>query len=208
MRKLVWFSIGFAVASFIGAVFYGGWLLLFATLAFVLAGLLTVFTKDWRYCGILRMIMIGCTAGFLWFGIYDSAFVMLPRDADGETITVTMEATDYSYHTGYGSAVDAEVIFQGRTCRVKAYLNGKQAITHYEVVDQKDGKTRVNFYPVTGRTHQLRVHASHSDGLNAPIVGDTLYGTHASRLYLHAQSIEFIHPITSAKVKITTPCPF
>ena len=129
MRKLVSFSIGFAVASFIGAVFYGGWLLLFATLAFVLAGLLTVFTKDWRYCGILRMIMIGCAAGFLWFGIYDSAFVMLPRDADGETITVTMEATDYSYHTGYGSAVDAEVIFQGRTCRVKAYLNGKQAIT-------------------------------------------------------------------------------
>ena len=95
-----------------------------------------------------------------------------------------------------------------RPRQMVSYTHGKQAITHYEVVDQKDGKTRVNFYPVTGRTHQLRVHASHSDGLNAPIVGDTLYGTHASRLYLHAQSIEFTHPITSAKVKITTPCPF
>ncbi|MBR5332342.1 MAG: RNA pseudouridine synthase [Muribaculaceae bacterium] len=86
--------------------------------------------------------------------------------------------------------------------------HGKQAITHYEIVEQKEGKTRINFYPITGRTHQLRVHASHPNGLNAPIVGDTLYGTHASRLHLHAQSVEFIHPITHKEIKISTPCPF
>lgn len=86
--------------------------------------------------------------------------------------------------------------------------HGKQAITHYEVIERKNGETRILFYPETGRTHQLRVHASHPEGLNAPIKGDTLYGTHASRLYLHAQSVEFLHPITQKLISITTPCPF
>ena len=86
--------------------------------------------------------------------------------------------------------------------------HGKQAITHFEVIERKNGKTRIHFFPETGRTHQLRVHASHPEGLNAPIKGDTLYGTHASRLYLHAQSIEFTHPITQQEIKITSPCPF
>ena len=85
---------------------------------------------------------------------------------------------------------------------------GKQSITRYEVIGRGEGKTRIHFYPITGRTHQLRVHASHPDGLNAPIVGDTLYGTHASRLYLHAQRVEFIHPMTQQEIKITTTCPF
>ena len=95
-----------------------------------------------------------------------------------------------------------------RPRQIVNYTQGKQAITHYEIVEQKEGKTRINFYPITGRTHQLRVHASHPNGLNAPIAGDTLYGTHASRLHLHAQSVEFIHPITHKEIKITTPCPF
>ena len=95
-----------------------------------------------------------------------------------------------------------------RPRQIVSYTHGKQAITNYEVVERKDGKTRINFYPITGRTHQLRVHASHPDGLNAPIVGDALYGKHASRLYLHAQSIEFIHLITKETVTITTPCAF
>ena len=85
---------------------------------------------------------------------------------------------------------------------------GKQAITRYEVIEQKNNKTRVFFYPETGRTHQLRVHASHPEGLATPIVGDTLYGTHSNRLFLHAQSIEFTHPITQQEIKITSTCPF
>lgn len=85
---------------------------------------------------------------------------------------------------------------------------GKQAITRYEVIERKNNKTRVFFYPETGRTHQLRVHASHPEGLATPIVGDTLYGTHSNRLYLHAQSIEFTHPITQQEIKISSTCPF
>ena len=51
------------------------------------------------------------------------------------------------------------------------------------------------FYPLTGRTHQLRVHAAHPEGLGCPILGDELYGKKADRLYLHAEYIEFRHPI-------------
>lgn len=85
---------------------------------------------------------------------------------------------------------------------------GKQALTQYEVVERNDVCTRVLFYPITGRTHQLRVHASHRDGLNVPIVGDSLYGTVADRLYLHAHWVEFTHPMTGKRIKITSQVPF
>ena len=52
------------------------------------------------------------------------------------------------------------------------------------------------FYPETGRTHQLRVHSAHTLGLNCPILGDSLYGQSLDRLYLHAEKLEFKHPIT------------
>jgi len=70
------------------------------------------------------------------------------------------------------------------------YEHGKSAITHYRFIDDN----RVELIPETGRTHQLRVHCAHKDGLNRAIKGDNLYGTPSDRLYLHAQSIEFLHP--------------
>lgn len=73
---------------------------------------------------------------------------------------------------------------------------GKRAITSYRVLERKDGRTRVTFYPHTGRTHQLRVHAAHPEGLNHPMVGDDLYGQPSDRLYLHAAALEFVHPVT------------
>lgn len=76
------------------------------------------------------------------------------------------------------------------------FENGKKAITRYQVIEEKEGKTKVHFWPVTGRTHQLRVHSAHELGLNAPIVGDDLYGTAADRLHLHAALIQFRHPLT------------
>lgn len=72
---------------------------------------------------------------------------------------------------------------------------GKEAITEYRILKCTDKYTRIAFYPLTGRTHQLRVHAAHPKGLNCPIIGDELYGKKADRLYLHAEYIEFRHPI-------------
>jgi tRNA pseudouridine32 synthase/23S rRNA pseudouridine746 synthase len=78
---------------------------------------------------------------------------------------------------------------------------GKKSITRYKVIERTDTTTRIHFWPLTGRTHQLRMHAAHELGLNAPIVGDDLYGTSDKRLFLHAAYLEFTHPTTSETMK-------
>ena len=80
---------------------------------------------------------------------------------------------------------------------------GKNAETKWEIIKRENGKTRVYFYPITGRTHQLRVHAAHKNGLNSPIIGDDLYGKKTSRLHLHAEFIEFFHPTTNEKMNFS-----
>jgi tRNA pseudouridine32 synthase/23S rRNA pseudouridine746 synthase len=95
-----------------------------------------------------------------------------------------------------------------RPNQIVCFEHGKPAQTHWEVIERKDNKTLVYFYPITGRTHQLRVHAAHPLGLNTPIVGDDLYGTKAERLYLHAESIAFQHPVTKGITKVITPITF
>ena len=76
--------------------------------------------------------------------------------------------------------------------------HGKLAVTEYEVLEQlPDGEIDIRFTPKTGRTHQLRVHAAHADGLGRPIKGDRLYGNaNGGRLWLHAESLRFRHPVT------------
>ena len=88
--------------------------------------------------------------------------------------------------------------------------HGKAAITRYVLRERRaDGSVLVDFYPLTGRTHQLRVHAAHPDGLNAPIVGDRLYGGEAaSRLMLHAAEIRFVHPVTKEEMHFCIPSLF
>ena len=85
---------------------------------------------------------------------------------------------------------------------------GKNAITDWEIIKKEKGKTKVHFYPITGRTHQLRVHAAHKDGLNTPIVGDDLYGKKENRLHLHAEFIEFLHPSTKEIMRFTVAADF
>ena len=87
--------------------------------------------------------------------------------------------------------------------------HGKPAITRYVIRERRaDGTLLVDFFPLTGRTHQLRVHAAHPDGLNAPIVGDRLYGVKSeglkelknARMMLHAAEIRFLHPVTQQEM--------
>lgn len=85
---------------------------------------------------------------------------------------------------------------------------GKEALTEYEVLERGDNYTRVAFYPLTGRTHQLRVHASHPRGLNCPIRGDELYGHAADRLYLHAEYLAFRHPVHGEWIAVMKEAPF
>ena len=87
-----------------------------------------------------------------------------------------------------------------RPRQLVCFEHGKPALTKWKVIERKNGKTRVHLFPISGRTHQLRVHASHISGLNTPIIGDDLYGKKANRLHLHAAKIEFTHPITKERM--------
>ncbi len=100
------------------------------------------------------------------------------------------------------------VDFDDRPRQVVCYEYGKSAKTHWQVIAHEGETTRVWFYPHTGRTHQLRMHASHRDGLNAAIIGDALYGEDAERLMLHAQRLCFEHPSTGERMAFEIPAPF
>ena len=82
--------------------------------------------------------------------------------------------------------------------------HGKRAVTDYEFLDDR----LVALYPQTGRTHQLRVHCAHPDGLGCPIKGDELYGTKGERLCLHAAELWFRHPITGESIHLESTAKF
>lgn len=96
-----------------------------------------------------------------------------------------------------------------RPRQVVDHENGKRAITEYRLLASlhENGQDRhlLALYPHTGRTHQLRMHCAHQEGLNCPIIGDELYGHKADRLYLQAESIAFVHPVTGKRLHLFCP---
>lgn len=102
-----------------------------------------------------------------------------------------------------------------RPRQLVCFTDGKHAKTQWQVIDTIEGRTKLHLYPETGRTHQLRVHCAHPDGLNMPIFGDDLYGTFktnkiagtnnkvASRLCLHAKTLQLQHPINKEVMLFT-----
>jgi len=88
------------------------------------------------------------------------------------------------------------------------YQHGKRAETKWQIIEVKENKTKLYLYPITGRTHQLRVHCAHAEGLNMPIIGDSLYGDSAKRLHLHAQQLSFSHPINKERLSFEVDCDF
>lgn len=98
--------------------------------------------------------------------------------------------------------------YEHRPCQKVDFESGKRAVTEYRVLERREGRTLVEFRPLTGRTHQLRLHAAHAEGLDAPIVGDVLYGTRNMRLCLHAAYIAFTHPMTGQRVAFENLCEF
>jgi len=95
-----------------------------------------------------------------------------------------------------------------RPKQLVCYENGKSAQTNWKVIERKNQQTRIHFFPITGRTHQLRVHAAHPLGLNLPIIGDDLYGKKNERLCLHAEWIEFLHPISREVMSVEVEAEF
>lgn len=105
-------------------------------------------------------------------------------------------------------ALPLRVDFNNRPRQLVCYEHGKPAKTKYKVISETENTTRIHFFPVSGRTHQLRVHAAHKDGLYAPIVGDDLYGTKQQRLHLHAEALTFEHPVKKEVMTFVCKAPF
>jgi tRNA pseudouridine32 synthase/23S rRNA pseudouridine746 synthase len=94
-----------------------------------------------------------------------------------------------------------------RPYQIVDHVHGREAVTRYRVLSHEIDRTRVEFVPVTGRTHQLRVHAA--AGLACPIVGDVLYGRKGGeRLMLHACELSFVDPRTGRRVHVHSEAPF
>lgn len=98
--------------------------------------------------------------------------------------------------------------YEHRPMQCVDFENGKQSTTYWKLIEYTKENSRIMLIPITGRTHQLRVHCAHALGLQHPIVGDELYGTPGGRLLLHAEYIEFTHPHTLKTIKLHAPADF
>ena len=152
------------------------------------------------------------TSGILLFAKTEEAFVAMQRlFAEHEKVRKEYEAIITPSISPKGGVTKCAVSlplspdFEHRPMQRVDYENGKEAVTEFEVISS----SRLRLFPLTGRTHQLRIHCAHPDGLGSPIVGDPLYGnTPAERMMLHATSLTFEHPFTHETIKIECPAPF
>lgn len=117
-----------------------------------------------------------------------------------ETTHSSLLTSHFSFPTAGRISLPLRPDPMNRPRQVVDLEHGKRAVTDYEFISPN----MVALYPHTGRTHQLRIHCAHPDGLGRPIVGDELYGTKGDRLMLHAAEIWFTHPITGAQMHLTT----
>ncbi|MDR9828896.1 pseudouridine synthase [Vibrio sp. FNV 38] len=95
-----------------------------------------------------------------------------------------------------------------RPRQLVCHSNGKPALTLWQVKEQDASGTTLYLSPHTGRTHQLRVHCAHHEGFDSAIIGDTLYGEPNKRLYLHAESLTFIHPYSQEQMHFQVDADF
>ena len=99
---------------------------------------------------------------------------------------------------------------ENRPYQIYDKIHGKMGISHWRRISVENGITRIHFQPITGRTHQLRIHSAHPKGLGLPILDDPLYGNGGDpgKMKLHANNLSFDHPGTSERLTFTSPVPF
>lgn len=127
MRKLMWFSVGFTAATFFGAyLILGSMLLLLAGIFGIICVVLLLPRKD--ICSRIGVCALGAAVGFLYFWGFDQAVLSTARSLDGEDLVIEMEATDYSFHTGYGYAVDGKANIDGKRFSVRLYYPQEETL--------------------------------------------------------------------------------
>ncbi len=148
-----------------------------------------------------------CTSGLLLAAKHSRAHTHLQHQFENRSIQKRYVALLDTHHlpqpiADRGSiSLPLRVNLDDRPRHQVCHTHGKPALTHWQVIARNDHTTRVHFHPVSGRTHQLRIHAAHPQGLNAPITGDSLYGQPGERLMLHAEQLCFTHPITGQRLQ-------
>ena len=150
------------------------------------------------------------TSGLLLVAKSRQAHLPLQKQFEERSISKTYVALLESMPAEQRGRIDLPLLCDplNRPRQVIDFERGKPATTDYEVIGTREGQALVALHPLTGRTHQLRVHCAHQLGLGCPIVGDELYGHHAHRLCLHAARLEFTHPATGQRVSFESPAPF
>jgi tRNA pseudouridine32 synthase / 23S rRNA pseudouridine746 synthase len=150
------------------------------------------------------------TSGVLLIARNMEAYHALQRQFSGRSVQKRYVALLDGFPEGEEGEINLplRVDLDDRPRQLVCYEHGLEAKTIWKRAGNHTKGSRVYFFPVTGRTHQLRVHAAHPSGLHCPIVGDDLYGKKEDRLYLHAESIKFEHPVLGKPMKIVAPAPF
>jgi tRNA pseudouridine32 synthase/23S rRNA pseudouridine746 synthase len=146
-----------------------------------------------------------CTSGLLLVAKTTDAYHHLQRQFEARTIKKKYLALVEGIPQKEHGIIDLPLLCDptNRPRQVVDYEHGKRAITEYRVISTQRDSSFVSLlalWPHTGRTHQLRMHCAHPDGLGCPILGDELYGHKSDRLYLQAQAITFIHPVTGKRM--------
>ena len=131
MRKLMWFSIGFAAACVAGAYLLSGMWLLVLVLVCV-AAVSTLFAVKGNKIAVV--LLLGCAAGLFRFWIYDITYLNIARNNDGKTVYAEVEITDYSYETDYGVAADGRIELEGNTYKIRVYLSGFNPLSPGDLV--------------------------------------------------------------------------
>ncbi len=129
MKLLVWFSIGFAAAAWVCSWAIGlAWTIFLMILTAAGIGAAFYFRKKLSLLSLAAVILIGFLTGLVWSGLFQLFYLNTAVKMDGQTVTTTVEAADYSEQTQYGSAVDGRVLLDGKSYRVRVYLKGEQAL--------------------------------------------------------------------------------
>ncbi|WGV97855.1 pseudouridine synthase [Vibrio sp. YMD68] len=150
------------------------------------------------------------TSGLIVFALTSEANKHVQQQFINRTVvkryTALLEGT--LSHTSGTITLPLRGDMEDRPRQMVCHRSGRNAQTDYHVIEKIGHRTKVDLYPKTGRTHQLRVHCAHSSGLNTPIVGDDLYGFKDKRLHLHAGYLKLRHPISNDLIEFTAPSDF
>jgi tRNA pseudouridine32 synthase/23S rRNA pseudouridine746 synthase len=153
------------------------------------------------------------TSGILLVGLTSDAQRCLSIQFERREVSKRYIAVVNGYIEAESGLIDLPIRpdLSNRPYQIVDDVNGRSSQTRWRLLDWDRSTTRLSLEPLTGRAHQLRVHAAHPRGLNAPILGDVLYGDGAAsapRLMLHAECLTFTDPDRGQLATISAPVPF